>query len=374
MTNPHLTHVRPSILQITPYKPGKPIEALARETGLADIIKLASNESALGPSPRAMAAAQEALLQVVRYPEERDLKAALAEFHGIDPQQITLGHGSSELFVHLATLLLGPQRNAVYSQYAFEIYPIVVKAAGALGREVPAMGPHAAMPFGHDLAAMLEAVDRDTAIVFVANPNNPTGTHLEYDELAGFLERMPQHVMVVLDEAYVEYLGDRYAQATLQLLQHFPNVVLTRTFSKIHGLAGLRVGYAMSSAAVADLLNRVRLPFNVGRPSLAAAAASLQDTAHLEQAFAINEEGRRYLVASLQEMGLAVLPAAANFVTVALHNAQAIYEALLAQGIIVRPLKSYGLPDYLRITIGLPRENQRFVAALRQLLARGAHL
>ena len=369
MTNPHLTHVRPPILEITPYQPGKPIEAVARETGLADIIKLASNESPLGPSPRALAAAQEAMLHIARYPEEYDLKAALAEFHSVDPQQITLGHGSSELFVHLATLLLGPQRNAVYSQYAFEIYPIVVKAAGALGREVPALGPQARMPFGHDLAAMLAAVDRDTAMVFVTNPNNPTGTHLGYDELASFLERMPRHVMVVLDEAYVEYMGDRQAKVGLHLLQHFPNVVLTRTFSKIHGLAGLRVGYAITSTAVADLLNRVRLPFNVGRPSLAAAAASLQDTAHLERAFAINQEGRRFLVTALQEMGLTVLPAAANFVTVALPEAQAVYEALLAQGIIVRPLKSYGLPDYLRITIGLPHENQRFVAALRRLLA-----
>lgn len=364
----HLTHVRSSIMQITPYKPGKPIEALARETGLADIIKLASNESPLGPSPGALAAAQEALLQVARYPEEYNLKAALAEHHGIDPQEITLGHGSSELFVHLATLLLGPQRNAIYSRYAFEIYPIVVKAAGALGREVAALGPHASMPFGHDLAAMLEAVDEDTAVVFVANPNNPTGTHLEHDELADFLERMPRHVVVVLDEAYVEYMGGGFARASLQLVRRFPNVVLTRTFSKIHGLAGLRVGYAISGTDVADLLNRVRLPFNVGRPSLAAAVASLQDTAHLEQAYAVNEEGRRFLVSSLQEMGLAVLPAAANFVTVALDNAQAIYEALLTHGIIVRPLKSYGLPGYLRITIGLPHENQRFVAALKRLL------
>lgn len=364
----HLTHVRSSILQITPYKPGKPIEALARETGLADIIKLASNESPLGPSPRAMAAAQEALLQVSRYPEEYNLKAALAEHHDFDPQQITLGHGSSELFVHLATLLLGPQRNAVYSQYAFEIYPIVVKMAGAQGREVPALGPKVSMPFGHDLAAMLDAVNDDTAIVFVANPNNPTGSHLEHDELADFLERMPLHVVVVLDEAYVEYMGEAFAKASLALVRRFPNVVLTRTFSKIHGLAGLRVGYAISGADMADLLNRVRLPFNVGRPSLAAAVASLQDTAHLEQACAINEEGRRYLVAALQEMGLVVLPAAANFVTVALDDAQAIYEALLAQGIIVRPLKSYGLPGHLRITIGLPHENQRFVTTLKRLL------
>jgi histidinol-phosphate aminotransferase len=362
----------PGIRRLSPYVPGKPPEQLERELGIRDSIKLASNENPLGPGPRARAALAGAIAGVGLYPDGsgHELRARLAATHGVEPGQVTLGNGSNDILVLLAETFLTPEREAVYSQYAFAVYPIAVQAAGAGARVAKAHPPDHRMPLGHDPAALLAEVGPKTRLMFIANPNNPTGTWLDEHELDVLLRAMPPEVIVVLDEAYHEYsMGAGVPDGTRWLARH-PNLVVVRTFSKAYGLAGLRVGYALSDPDVADLLNRVRQPFNVSVPGLAAAAAALDDRAHLEATIALNREGLARLRDGLTALGLRVSPSAANFVLVDLGRpAVAVNDALQREGVIVRPLANYGLPNHLRITTGTAAQNERLLAAMAKALA-----
>lgn len=355
---------------LSPYQPGKPIEELERELGITGIVKLASNENPLGASPRALEAAAAAMSETHRYPDGSGflLKQALSAHHQVAPEQITLGNGSNDLLDVLARVFLEPGREAVVSQYAFAIYALSTQAVGAQCVTVPALGPDSDMPYGHDLEAMADAITERTAIVFVANPNNPTGTWLTQAQLERFLDRVPRRVVVVLDEAYTEYARDLACPDGTQWLARYPNLVVTRTFSKAYGLAGLRVGYSLSSLEIADLLNRVRHPFNVNSLALAAAEAALDDCAHIEQSVALNAREMKRLCAAFDAAGLKWLPSAGNFISVEIGNAAAAYQALLRRGVIVRPMAGYGLPSYLRVSVGLAEENSRFLIALDEYL------
>lgn len=355
-----------NIRAIAPYQPGKPISELARELGLAEqtIVKLASNENPLGPSPKGLAAAEASLADIVRYPDGSgfELKARLRSKFGIETSRIVLGNGSNDLLELAARAFLGPGASAVYSRHAFAVYPLAVQAAGATGIETPARD------YGHDLAAMAAAVRDDTRMMFIANPNNPTGTLLSNDELEGFLNEVPRHVVVVLDEAYGEYLPAEQQSRAPQWLEQFSNLVVTRTFSKAYGLAGLRVGYALTSLGIADLMNRVRQPFNVTSPALAAAAAALDDGAFLERSYAVNRLGMKQFVEGFEKLGLEHIPSAGNFISVRVGPAQAVFQALLNKGVIVRPVANYGMPEHLRISIGLAQENAKCLWALEEAL------
>lgn len=365
----------PGVRKLAPYVPGKPAEQLERELGISDSIKLASNENPLGPGPRARAALASAMSGVGMYPDGsgHELRARLARKHGVEPCQVTLGNGSNDVLVLLAETFLMPGYEAVYSQYAFAVYPIAVQASGAAPRIAPANPPDDPMPLGHDPAAILAAVGPLTRLVFIANPNNPTGTWLASAPLEALIAAIPDDVIVVLDEAYHEYsLGMGVPDGTAWLVRH-PNLVVVRTFSKAYGLAGLRVGYALSHADVADLLNRIRQPFNVSVPALAAAAAALDDDAHIEATVALNREGLARLRAGLTALRLGVLPSAANFVLCDLGRPAApVSDALLRRGVIVRPVGNYGLPNHLRISTGTAEQNERLLAAMAVALAETA--
>ena len=373
-----LDRAHPGIRALHPYQPGKPMEELQRELGIDSIIKLASNENPLGAGPLACEAARESILDTARYPDGSGfrLKKGLSEYCEWPTEGITLGNGSNEILELVTRVFLGPGRNAVYSQFAFAVYPLVTQAVGAEGREVPALQDnHSDMPLGHDLSAMADAVDDDTAILFVANPNNPTGTWVQPDEIAALLVRVPSNVLVVLDEAYREYLQPKLRPDYRALLQQHPNLVVTRTFSKVHGLAALRVGYGLSSPAVADLLNRARQPFNNNAVALAAAEAALRDSNHVAESVAMNEQGMRFLQKGLAELGLRCLPSQANFLTFDLGQPSTpVYNAMLQQGVILRPMASYAMPSWLRVTIGAEPENRRCLQVLKSVLADGMHL
>ncbi len=351
---------------IAPYQPGKPISELARELGLNPqaIVKLASNENPLGVSPLALAAIEQALPDLALYPDGSgyELKAALANKLGVDPAQIVLGNGSNDVLELAARAFLYPGLSAVFSQHAFAVYPLVTQAVGARGICVPASH------FGHDLAAMRAAIVPDTRVVFIANPNNPTGTWLSNEDLHAFLEQVPKDVLVILDEAYGEYLPESQHSQSVSWLARFPNLLITRTFSKAYGLAGLRVGYALAAAEVADILNRVRQPFNVNSLALVAATAALDDTAFIERSYAANRLGMTQLVQGLNLLGIAHIPSHANFLAFRIGNATAMYRRLLAQGIIVRPIAAYDMPDYLRVSVGLATQNHQFLQALENAL------
>lgn len=353
------------IRAISPYVPGKPITELAREMGLAEdsIVKLASNENPLGMSPKAKQAVEAALNGIERYPDNFALTQALAERCGVNFAQIVLGNGSNDILELAARAFLGPNRSAVFSAYAFAVYPLATMATGA-----ECIVAAAAPDFGHDLAAMKAAIRPDTRIVWLANPNNPTGTFLPYGAIEDFIAAIPQDVLVVVDEAYNEYLplADRFD--TLAWVRQFPNVLVTRTFSKIYGLAGLRIGYGVGSQAVVDLLNRVRQPFNVNNLALAAAAASLNDPAFLNESFELNQRGMAQILAGLKKLGLECLPAYGNFITFKVADAAGVNRRLLKQGVIVRPLAGYNMPDHLRVTIGREHENARFLEALEKAI------
>ncbi len=363
----------PGIDRLQPYVPGKPIEELERELGLAETLKLASNENPLGPSPLGLAAAREAIAGVHLYPDDNGfrLKGKLAGRLGVAPEQIILGAGSSDVIDMVARTFLAPGRNAVFSRYAFAMYPIYTTAAGAECREAPCLPPdHPRMPFGHDLEAMAAQVDDDTRVVFIANPNNPTGTWLKRDELHRFLSGLPGHLVVVLDEAYTEYVEAPEFPDGIQWLKEFPNLIVTRTFSKIYGLAGLRVGYGVASPELISTIGRVRHPFNVSVPALAAAEVALDDAGFLERSRRTNREGLAQLASAFDGMGLAHIPSVGNFVTFELPvDAAPVYDALLRKGVIVRPVANYGMPRHLRVTVGTREENDRFLQALREVLA-----
>lgn len=358
-----------SILALAPYQTGKPVEELTREYGISDVVKLASNENPMGCSPHVTLAVTEQLGQLARYPDGNGyyLKQALADFNDVDVSQITLGNGSNDLLDILARSFASANDAIIYSQYAFIIYPMLAKMQGATGIEVPAQR------FGHDLRAMSQAVqdNANAKMVFIANPNNPTGTQLEHKALREFVASVPSSVLVVLDEAYIEYSPESNNRA---LLDEFDNVVIVRTFSKAYGLAGLRVGYALSSVAVADLLNRIRQPFNVSRVGLAAAAAALRDQEFIEKTRQMNDEQMRWLEKQFDALGLGFIKSHANFIMVEVEvemediTAAMIHQALLEQGVIVRPLGAYGLPNWLRITVGLAEDNLRLIDTLRSIL------
>jgi histidinol-phosphate aminotransferase len=355
-----------NVQSLSPYVPGKPIEELQRELGLTDIIKLASNENPFGPSSGALAAMQRALADTWLYPDGSGhvLKAKLAAKLNLDVSRITLGNGSNDVLVLLAEAFLKPGLEAIYSQYAFAVYPIAVQATGATGVVTPATPADSPMPLGHDLAAMARAVTSRTRVVFVANPNNPTGTWVPAPELKAFIAGMPPHVIVALDEAYFEYTGGLPLQDGVQWLGEFPNLVVLRTFSKAYGLAGVRVGYALSHPSVAAMLNRVRQAFNVSVVGLAGAAAALDDPGHVATAVNVAVAERARVAARLGKSGTKVLPSAGNFLL--LHagpHAAARFDSLLRKGIIVRPVVNYGLPEYLRVTLGTVEQNDRFLMA-----------
>lgn len=361
-----LRRANAGVQQLQPYQPGKPIAELERELGVRDIIKLASNENPLGAGERARHAARAALEDIARYPDGSGfrLKAALAERLGVAPTQITLGNGSNDVLELIARAWLQPGDEAIYAQHGFAIYPIVTLACSARPVEVPAM------LYGHDLAAMADAVTERTRIIFLANPNNPTGTWFPRPALEHFLARVPGHVLVVLDEAYFEYVEDEAYPNGLDYLARHPNLIVTRTFSKIHGLAALRVGYSVSSPEIAEVLNRVRQPFNCNSVALAAAEAALDDLAHVEDSRSENAAGLAQLAEGFARLGLDAIPSVANFIAVDVGRPAApVYEALLREGVIVRPVGGYGLPNHLRVTVGLASENERFLRALAKVLA-----
>lgn len=364
--------VVPGVRGLQPYVPGKPIEEVEREYGISDSIKLASNENPLGPSPQVLAAIRGDLDTLGLYPDGGGhyLKQALAAHHRTRADAITLGNGSNDILVLLAEAFLGPGISAVYDQYSFVVYRLAVQAAGAQARVAPSLSAQHAQPLGHDLATMRGLVDADTRIVFIANPNNPTGTWCREEELRALVSGVPPETIVVIDEAYAEYVSHQGYPNAAAWIEEFPNIVVTRTFSKIYGLAGLRIGYSISHPAVAEILNRVRQPFNVNSLAQTAAMAALQDAAHVEESRHVNAQGIEYLSAGLAELGFGVLPSIGNFLLVDMgQSAAPVCEALMRVGIIVRPVANYGLPDHLRISIGLPAQNRRLLDALRSIAA-----
>jgi len=364
----------PGVRSLQPYQPGKPIVELEREYGVSGIIKLASNENPLGPSPRAVAAMREGLGDLALYPDGSgyELKKALAVRHGMDPRCITLGNGSNDVLVLLAEAFLTPDLEAVYSQYAFAVYPIAVQAAGARARVAPALQAGGEQPLGHDLDAMRDLVGPRTRLVFIANPNNPTGTWIEAGPLRRFVASVPDHVVVVVDEAYFEYSRGLGVPDCSEWLGEFPNLVVTRTFSKAFGLAGIRVGYGLSSPRVADLLNRIRQPFNVNSLALLGAAAAIEDERFVARSVAVNARGVKQLQDGLASLGLPCAPTAANFVLVDVRRAAlGAYESLLRRGVIVRPVGSQGLPNHLRVSVGTKEQNATFLVALENAMEEG---
>jgi histidinol-phosphate aminotransferase len=360
-----------AVLGLSPYVPGKPISELQREYGLHDIIKLASNENPWGPSPMALQAMRRALNEVWLYPDgsAHELKQALADTLQVSPAQLTLGNGSNELLLLLAETFLTANHSAVCSQYGFAIYPLVIRATGARCIEAPAVAAGQAMHYGHDLAAMAAAIAPDTHLVFIANPNNPTGTWVDNAALRAFIAAAPAHTLVVLDEAYYEYARLSGCEGALGWLQEFPNLVILRTMSKGYGLAGMRIGYAISHPEVADALNRIRPAFNVGNVAQAGAIAALADAAHVNQVATRTIAERERVRAALSAAGVHCVPSAANFLLVEIGpRALEVYEQLLRGGIIVRPTAGYGLAHHLRISVGLPEQNDRLLTLLTRLM------
>jgi histidinol-phosphate aminotransferase len=357
---------------IAPYEPGKPISELAREMGLdeATIVKLASNENPLGLSPRARQAIEQALDELARYPDGNQfaLKSALSARYRWPVEGIVVGNGSNDLLEIIAAAFLAPGTASVFSEHAFAVYPLATQARGARSIVVPAR------EFGHDMEAMAAAITPETRLIFIANPNNPTGTFAPYAQIKRLLERVPQDVAVVIDEAYNEYLPRELRIETTAWLDAHPNLILVRTFSKVYGLAGLRVGFGLMHPALAGLLNRVRQPFNVNSLALAAAEAALGDEAFLERSYSLNRSGMAQLESGFAALGLGFIRSYANFISVHIPrrdgkpHAGAVYQALLRRGVIVRPIAGYGLPDHLRVTIGLPEENERLLKALGESL------
>jgi histidinol-phosphate aminotransferase len=357
--------VNPKILELMPYQPGKPVDELTRELGITNVIKLASNENPRGPGPLVRREIEAACGALSRYPDgnafalKRDLAAQL----GVAPSQLTLGNGSNDVLDLAARISLSPGAEAVVPAHAFVVYRLATLSAGGELVEVPARD------YGADLGGMLDAITDDTVVVFLANPNNPTGTWVTEPALVDFLQGVPERVWVVLDEAYHEYVEAPGYPDGIGLLRRYPNLIVTRTFSKIHGLAALRVGYGVSSEHAADLMNRVRQPFNVNALAQQAARAALQDQEFVHHSRSMNHDGIAELVAGITDLGLHHIPSAANFVSVEVGDAAlGVYQALLREGVIVRPVAEYGLPRHLRVTVGLPHENERFLAALARVL------
>ena len=360
------------IAELHPYIPGKPIVELERELGLVDTIKLASNENPLGPSPLAWAAIQKVAGEVHLYPDDsgHTLRHKLAGCCAVVPQAITLGAGSSDVIDMVARVFLEPGVNAVYSEHSFAMYQIYTQACGAAAKIAPPLPvDHSHMPYGHDLDAMAALIDNHTRVVFIANPNNPTGTWLRPSALEKLFDKIPENIIIVLDLAYTEYMDEDIKPPIKQWLEKFPNLVVTQTFSKVYALAGLRIGYSMSNSEIADILNRVRQPFNTNTLAQAAAVASLDDIEHVGKSVTMNNAGKVFLQNAFNEMELNYLPTMGNFISVNVkQDGLALYEKLLQQGVIVRPVANYDMPEYLRVTIGRQQQNERFIETLKQCL------
>ena len=359
--------VNTAIAALSPYQPGKPAEELARERGIANIVKLASNENPRGPGPRVREALEAGFGGLSRYPDGNGfrLKAALANRHRVAAAQITLGNGSNDVLDLAARVAVSPGTNGIVDEYCFVVYPLAITSANGHVVRIRSVD------WAHDLAAMAAAVTDQTRIVYVANPNNPTGTWVDDTAIEGFLAAVPPSVWVVVDEAYAEYLAG-YPNA-IRLIDAHPNLIVTRTFSKIHGLAGLRIGYSISSPEFADLMNRVRQPFNANSLALAAAEAALDDDGYVAESRRLNVEGMDRIERGLHAMGLDWIPSLGNFITFEVGaRAGAVYDAMLDDGVIVRPVANYGMPNHLRVTAGLPEENERFLKSLERALDRHA--
>jgi histidinol-phosphate aminotransferase len=356
---------------IAPYQGGKPISEVAREFGLneASIVKLASNENPLGLPESAKRAMMEALSELARYPDSNgfDLKGTISKKFGVPTDWITLGNGSNDILELAARSLVTAGQSVVYAEYSFAVYPLATQAVGARHIVVPAKN------FGHDLDAMRSAITDDTRLVFVANPNNPTGSFIAGDQVRAFIASVPKSVVVVLDEAYTEYLSAEHRYDSLGWVKEFPNLIVSRSFSKAYGLAGLRLGFGIAQPALTDLMNRLRQPFNVNSLAQAAAIAALNDDAYLAKSAAINADGYQQLTSAFDQMGIEYLPSFGNFVLFRAGSDEVaggrVNLALLKKGIIVRPVGNYGLPQWLRVSIGLPEENTAFLAALKAVLA-----
>ncbi|MEW5756854.1 MAG: histidinol-phosphate transaminase [Pseudomonadota bacterium] len=356
---------------LTPYLPGKPLSELEREFGITDAVKLASNENPLGISAKARAAVERAVGDLARYPDGGcfEIKAALAKRLGVAAEQITLGNGSNDVLDLIARVFAGPGDEVIFSEHAFAVYPIATQAVGATAVVTPAKD------WGHDLAAMLAAITPRTRLIFIANPNNPTGTWLKSDELQAFIQQVPERIPVVVDEAYFEYarypaMGAADYPDALAWVERHPNLIVARTFSKAYGLAGLRLGYSVAHRTIAGLINRVRQPFNVNSLAQVAALAVLGDADYLQQGLMLNAAGMQQLTRGFEALGLDYIPSIGNFVCVDVGRPGVeVYNALLREGVIVRPVANYGMPRHLRVSIGLERENARFLAALGKVLA-----
>ena len=363
----NLSELAPEYIRaIAPYQGGKPISELAREMGLneADIVKLASNENPLGISPKAQMAIDDAVADIARYPDGNSfaLREAVSKKFAVAPNQIVFGNGSNDILELAARAFLGKGTEAIYSQHAFAVYPLVTQAVGATGVVIPAKD------FAHDLDGFTKAITPKTKLIFIANPNNPTGTLINKDALRAFIHAVPGDVLILLDEAYDEYLSVENKSEAIGWLAEFPNLIISRTFSKAYGLAGLRVGFGLMHAQVAGMLNRVRQPFNVNSIAQVAAIASLADDDFVARSYAANQAGMAQLTQGFNKLGLEYIPSFGNFVSFKIANAAQVNQKLLQNGVIVRPVANYEMPDYLRVSVGLFSENAKFLEVLEQII------
>jgi histidinol-phosphate aminotransferase len=357
---------KPDLHDLQPYQAGKPRSELKRELGLTHIVKLASNENPLGPSPKALAALQQEISHSHWYPDGNAyaLKHGLAEHLDIPADEIILGNGSDNILAMIAQCYLPPGGEVIMSQYAFATFAIITTACQGVPRSVPCID------WQMDLDGMLAAINDNTRLIFIANPNNPTGNYCSHDALYQFMQQVPEHIIVTIDEAYFEYVTEDDYPNTMTWQAEFPNLITTRTFSKVYGLAGLRIGYARAHPDIVNILNRIRLPFNVNRPAQAAALTALNDHEHLHRSVQTNTQGKEQLAAGLQALGLPHRPSVTNFLTVKMPKpGRDVFNALLKEGIIIRPLDPYGLHDYCRISIGLEQENAQCLNALKSVLS-----
>lgn len=365
VSNRFVKHAAAGIANLQPYVPGKPVSELERELGVTNSIKLASNENPLGPSPKVKEALLKEMAEMTRYPDggAYALRTALAEKHGVSAEQVTIGNGSNDVLDMIARVFLYPGRESLFSQHAFAVYPISSMAAGAELKVAEAKN------FGHDLDAMQAMITPNTGVIWIANPNNPTGTWLGRDELYSFVQEVPPEVIVVIDEAYFEYVGEADYPDASHWLDEFPNLVVTRTFSKAYGLASLRIGYGLSHPDVADLLNRVRQPFNANSYAQVGAIAAMADTDYLQRSVELNNAGLAQLASGFDKLGLEYIPSVGNFIAVNVgRSAAEVDMELLKLGVITRPVENYGLHQCLRISVGLPEENARCLQAMEQVL------
>jgi len=357
--------VNRGIDDLSPYEPGKPIEDLERELGIENAIKLASNENPMGPSPKIFDSIEDVLKETHRYPDGNAtrLKSTIARKFNVTDNQVTIGNGSNDIIEFVARIFLSRNDSAIYSEHAFAVYPLVVKAVGAKGIEVPAKN------FSHDLDLMLESIEESTKLIFIANPNNPTGSFIEYDELIKFIEKVPEHIIVLLDQAYFDYSSFETKDMEFDDLSKFPNLIMSRSFSKAYGLAGFRVGFCVSSKEIADYLNRVRQPFNANSLALFAAEKALDDQDFIDKCLQLNLEQKALLFKELDSLGYECLPSRANFISFdCKQDSGEAFNKLLMEGVIVRSLAVYKMPNYLRVSVGLPEENLSFLEKIKLTL------